>query len=284
MTQHSNSFTTSIGHIMSGADWLDVHFEAARHEYEAQLRAVGIQPGWHMLDAASGSGSYLPWMAELVGSRGQLSALDLAPDNVARIERRLPGWQLKCPVEARVGSVVDLPYPANTFDAVWFANTSQFLTDDELRTTLSEFRRVVRPGGLVALKESDTTMYRVYPGPPGVIYRWFQAAADAGIGQWVTGPRVPELPSWLRRSGIQHVWQRTTLIERSAPFDLAMRETFRGLFTLLAGSAAELDLPSADQTFWTQFSDPLAFDRFVDNPDCWLIEANILAVGTMPIT
>src|SRR5688572_16307967 len=39
MTQHSNSFTTSTGHIMSGADWLDVHFEAARHEYEARLRA-----------------------------------------------------------------------------------------------------------------------------------------------------------------------------------------------------------------------------------------------------
>ncbi|CAA9556738.1 MAG: hypothetical protein AVDCRST_MAG18-736 [uncultured Thermomicrobiales bacterium] len=80
---------SSTGQALTGSDWLDVHFEMARPEYEAQLRAVGIRPGWRVLDAASGAGSFLSWLAELVGPSGRLAALDLAPDNLALVERRV---------------------------------------------------------------------------------------------------------------------------------------------------------------------------------------------------
>ncbi|HEY7908831.1 MAG TPA: hypothetical protein VIC60_08140, partial [Thermomicrobiales bacterium] len=53
-------YASSTGQLMTGSEWLDVHFEASRPEYEAMLRSVGLQPGWHVLDAGSGSGSYLP--------------------------------------------------------------------------------------------------------------------------------------------------------------------------------------------------------------------------------
>ncbi len=113
-------------------------------------------------------GSFLPWLAELVGPSGALTALDLARDNVALVERRMQGWDLPCPVEVQAGTVLALPYPDASFDAVWLANSSQYLTDDELATTLAEFRRVVRPGGLVAIKDSDGELSRLAPGPPGV--------------------------------------------------------------------------------------------------------------------
>ncbi len=72
---------------LSETGWLDTHFEACRPEYEAQLRAVGIQPGWRVLDAASGAGSFLPWLADIVGPGGQLAALDLTPENVTTVEQ-----------------------------------------------------------------------------------------------------------------------------------------------------------------------------------------------------
>src|SRR3954466_13419170 len=135
---------SSTGQAWTGSGWLALHFEVSRPAYEAQLRAVGLQPGWHVLDAACGSGSFLPWLAELVGPDGRLAALDLAPDNVATTEGRLAGWRLRCPVAARVGTVLALPYPGASFDAVWCANAAQYLTNDELALALAEFRRVVR--------------------------------------------------------------------------------------------------------------------------------------------
>jgi hypothetical protein len=72
---------TSPGHTFAESDWLDVHFLAMQSEYEEMLRWVGIQPGWHVLDAAYGS--FLPLMTELVGPSGKISAMDLAPENIA---------------------------------------------------------------------------------------------------------------------------------------------------------------------------------------------------------
>src|SRR4051812_16808530 len=96
------SHTTSTGFDSSEVGWLDDHFAMARPEYEAQLRAVGIQPGWRVLDAGSGGGGYLPWLADLVGPTGAIVALDLTPENVAALERRVAALALPCPVTARL--------------------------------------------------------------------------------------------------------------------------------------------------------------------------------------
>ncbi len=284
MADQAPRHASSTGQGFTEGSWLDAHFEAARPEYEAQLRAVGIQPGWRVLDAACGSGSFLPWLAELVGPRGQLAALDLAPDNVALVERRIAEWGLPCPVEARAGTVLDLPYPDDTFDAVWFANTTQYLTDDELATALTELRRVVRPGGLVAIKEADTGFQRVAPAPPGLAARWFEAMARAGSVQAAGCVRAVALPGWLRRAGLENIWRRGTLIERTAPFAGSARQYWRDLLTGMGSRASTLDLPAEDQEAWARLRDPAALDAYFDDPDFYGCEGNILTVGTVPET
>lgn len=273
----------STGQEQTGGAWLDRHFDANRPEYEAQVRAVGIRPGWRVLDAGCGCGSFLPWLAELVGPAGRVAALDLAPDNVALVEGRLAGWHLPCPVEARAGSVLALPYPDDSFDAAWFANASQYLTDDELVTALSELRRVVRPGGLVAVKEHDPSLSRVLPAPPGILLRATQAAANAGVTQGQGAMRAPALPGRLRRAGLLAVWHRSTLIERAAPLDPATRAYRREWLPLWAARGTAPGVPAGDRAFWARLADPAARDRFLDAPDCAFIEGNILAVGTVPL-
>jgi arsenite methyltransferase len=108
----------STGQELTGAAWLDVHFDACRPEYEAMLRSVGLQPGWRVLDAGCGSGGFLPLIAQAVGPDGTIAALDLAPDNVAIVERRATAWGFATPVTARVGSILTLPYADDAFDAV----------------------------------------------------------------------------------------------------------------------------------------------------------------------
>src|SRR4051794_24406341 len=99
----------STGLIFTSAAFLDVHFEACRPEYEAMLRSVGLQPGWRVLDAGCGGGSYLPLIAEAVGPGGAIAALDLAPETVAIVERLAADLGSATPIEARVGSLLALP-------------------------------------------------------------------------------------------------------------------------------------------------------------------------------
>lgn len=84
------------------------------------------------------------------------------------------------------GSITALPYVSGTFDAVWCANVTEYLTDDELRQMLAEFRRVVRPGGMVAIKEWDNTRQLLLPGPPLLLMHLHEAllAGRRHVGAW----------------------------------------------------------------------------------------------------
>lgn len=279
MAKQLGTMASSTGQVMTSASWLDSHFEAARKEYEAQLRAVGIQRGWHVLDAACGSGSFLPWISELAGSTGRITAFDLAPDNIAVVEDRLSDWKLPCSVETSVGNVLALPYADDSFDAVWFANTSQYLSNRELDRSLAEFRRVVRPGGLVAVKDSDVTMFRVEPAPRGMILRWFEVASSAGMVQPEGALRTPDLPNWLERSGFTDIWKKSTLIEQSVPLSTSAFTTWRDLFTYMSALSPRMKLPPADQEFWRSVRDPKDCESYLARPGCWLAECNVLTVG-----
>jgi len=278
----SGTHASSTGQLMSGAAWLDVHFEACRPEYEASLRSVGIQPGWRVLDAGCGSGSYLPLLAELVEPTGALIALDLAEDNVATVLDRASSWHRLCPIEARVGNVTALPLPDNYFDAVWCANTSQYLTDDELTATLAEFRRVVRPGGLVAIKEFDGTMVRFLPAPPNIFPHGFEAAAHGGMAQAKGTLRTPALGAWLRRAGLTNIRLRTTLVERSAPLAPTERQLWGDYFTFWSSVLPRHDIPAADRQLWERLSVPAEQERILRDPDFICCEGYGVAVGSAP--
>ena len=90
-------YATATWHPLSGVSWLDGHFERSRAVYEAMARAVGLQPGWRVLDAGSGAGSFLPLLADLVGPSGSLTALDLDAANLATAEQRLTAAPVPCP-------------------------------------------------------------------------------------------------------------------------------------------------------------------------------------------
>lgn len=271
--------TSSTGQMMTGAAWLDVHFAACRPEYEAILRSVGLQPGWRVLDAGCGSGSYLPLIAEAVGPTGTIAALDLAPDNVATVTRRVAAWALATPVEARAGSVLALPYEDDAFDAAWFAATSQYLTDEELATALAEFRRVVRPGGLVAIKDLDGTVLRFLPAPVNIFAHLFETVARNGEGQFAGTMRTPALGSWLRRAGLSDVQMRTTLVERSAPLRSPERQLWSDYLAYFAPLALRHVLPAHDRVLWRRLTDPTERERLLDDPDFICCEGHGVAVG-----
>lgn len=65
-------------------------------EYAAMLHSVGFLPSWTVLDAGCGCGSSLPLPSTLIGSHGQLHALDVAPENITAVQRLAQTSAVQC--------------------------------------------------------------------------------------------------------------------------------------------------------------------------------------------
>ncbi len=272
---------SSTGGVLANVDWLDIHFEACSLEYTLMLHSVGLQAGWHVLDAGCGSGSYLPLLAEIVGAAGHITALDLMPENIAIVEQRLKTWKLPCPVSVEIGSLSTLPYPDQHFDALWSSNVTQYFSDAELSKVLAEFRRVVRPGGLVAIKDVDMQLMRVYPAPPFLVSHLSEVSIRDGSGsaQSQGSLRGRELRRWLEHAGFERVWQRTTVIERWSPLRTVERQLFVEWLAYLAFVAEERGVPETDLVLWRSVRDPTSSGHLVDHPDFYACEGQVVAAG-----
>lgn len=278
----SSAYASSQGHALADVGWLDAHFEAERPEYESLLRAVGLRRGWHVLDAGCGAGSFLPLMAAAVGPTGHITAIDLAPENIAAVEQRLAHWHLDCPVSLVVGNLLDLPLADASLDAVWCANTSQYLSDEDLVAALVEFRRVVRPGGLVAIKEANVVVWNMSPGDPGRMWRALQATRP--INAQIHGMlRTPELQRWLEAAGYTEVWQRTAFGERWAPLRLPERQFHGESLAWLARLTEAAALSDADRAFWRLMQTPENPAHPINHPDFSIFGGQTVVVGRVPV-
>src|SRR5262249_28881445 len=202
-------------------------------------------PGWRVLDAACGPGSFLPLIAGQVGPTGSIAAFDLAPDNAAAAERVVAGWHDARPVEVRVASLTALPYEPAALDALWCANSPCYLDDEDLAPALAEFRRVVRPGGLVAVKDADPGLWLFSPGDPTLLWRAWEAAGR------VSAPfrgcfRARTMRRRLERLGLTDVWQRATPSEVWAPLRPVQRRYVAQQLMQLGTLAEQGGLPDAD--------------------------------------
>ncbi|WP_406690565.1 methyltransferase domain-containing protein [Saccharopolyspora sp. ID03-671] len=269
-------YTTSTGMAFTHEEIVDLHFEACADAYEEALGTVGIRAGWHVLDAGCGSGAFLPWLAELVGERGRISALDLAEENAERAAERMRNHQARLRTEVRQGSVLRLPYSDASFDAVWCANTTQYLDDAELARALSEFRRVTRHGGLVAVKDVDGTLSTARPADPFLITDFFRASArSSGYARQLLRGR--DLHRGLRAAGLRSVRQRTILMEHYAPLSSAAMRFYGNACARFARQARNLGIPGD----WAPFLDPEDAAHPLRHPDGYISEGNVVVVGTV---
>jgi SAM-dependent methyltransferase len=102
--------------------------------------AAVLGPGAPVLDAGCGPGHVTAFLGSLgLGARG----LDLSAGMVAEARRLHPSLGFD------VGSMLDLPVTNGALAGVVAFYSVIHLHDDELRRALAEFRRVLRPGGLV---------------------------------------------------------------------------------------------------------------------------------------
>ncbi|MEU1779066.1 methyltransferase domain-containing protein [Streptomyces abikoensis] len=270
-------YAASTGLGFTHEEIVDAHFEACALPYQAALDQAGIRSGWHVLDAGCGSGAFLPWLADLVGPEGRVAAIDLAEENVDLAARRMRRLRADCTFDARQGDLVDLPYEDDTFDAVWCANTTQYLDDTELARALGELRRVVRPGGIVAVKDLDASLITARPADPFLFADFFrQAARNPGYARQLL--RTRDLYRWFDEAGLVSVRQQTVLIEHHAPLPPAALHFYALACARIAQQATDAGFAGN----WEPFLDPSGADNPLRHQHAYISEGNTVAVGVVP--
>ncbi|GGX72157.1 methyltransferase [Streptomyces anandii JCM 4720] len=126
------------------ADW-DSRFPDDGPAYAAAAAGLGLREGDRVLDAGCGTGRALTPLRAAVGPSGLVVGVDLTPamlEAAVRAGRGRDGRLLLADVGA-------LPLRSGAFDAVFAAGLIAHLPDPA--ENLRELRRVVRPGGILAL-------------------------------------------------------------------------------------------------------------------------------------
>ena len=120
------------------------------------LQAAGAAPGMRVLDIATGTGLSAGAALAAVGPTGHITAVDISPAMVAKARERL-GDAPNVALSVEDGQA--LPFPDESFDAV-LCNLGLMFFPDPVRG-LMEFRRVLRPGGRMAVSV-NTVVERSY--------------------------------------------------------------------------------------------------------------------------
>lgn len=171
-------------------------------------RAVKPKPGERILDVAAGTGASAAPMAR---AGALVTALDLSAGMLEEGRKRHPD------IEFVHGSATELPFDEGTFDAVTISFGLRNV--QQPKAALSEFHRVLKPGGRVIVCEFS------HP-PVGVVRRGYDAYLGTvlpGLGRLASSnpeayrylvdsirawPDQQALSQWLRTAGFTRVAHR----------------------------------------------------------------------------
>lgn len=175
-----------------------------------------LKPHMKILDIGCGPGTITADLAALVPD-GRVTGVDHAPGildqaRATAAERGLDN------VDFAVADVHALDYPDDTFCVVHAHQVLQHVGDPV--QALREMRRVTRPGGLIAVRDSDYAAMAWFPQVPG-LDDWldlYRRVARANGGEPDAGRR---LKSWALRAGLTDpicssaTWTYATAEERA---------------------------------------------------------------------
>ncbi len=159
-----------------------------------------LRAGLDLLDVGCGPGTLTADLAALVAP-GRTVGVDAAPDVVALAADEAAGREA-VNLEIRTGDVYDLPFPAASFDVVHAHQVLQHLADPV--AALREMRRVCRPGGVVAARDSDYAAMAWHPENPG-LDRWLAVYSEVARGNGGEPDAGRRLAAWARAAGFHDV-------------------------------------------------------------------------------
>jgi SAM-dependent methyltransferase len=220
-----------------------------------------LEPGMRLLDVGCGPGTITLDLAARVAP-GETIGVDRDAGVLAEAQSLLDARQVDG-VELRTADAYALEFEDQSFDVVHAHQLLQHLSDPV--AALSEMRRVLRPGGVLAVRDGDYGGFVWAPSDP-LLHRWLELyhdvcrhnGADADAGRrllgWAQAAGFTEIhPSsstWTFAEPESRRWWGELWAERVTSSALAEQAVEYGL-----SSPAELEAIAAAWRRWLQHDD-----------------------------
>ncbi|MCE9636733.1 MAG: metalloregulator ArsR/SmtB family transcription factor [Planctomycetes bacterium] len=149
----------------------------------AELGALFLPRGLRIVDAGTGTGVHLPWLAELAGPEGLVVGVERSGAMAVRARERAKGL---ANVEVRRGRIEDLPVDDAWADVVLLSLSLGHVDDAEV--ALRRCARALRPGGRLVVADVE---------------RHADAALVARLGPGFRGFDAAELLATMTRAGLE---------------------------------------------------------------------------------
>src|SRR5262249_22306465 len=160
-----------------------------------------------------GVGFYALWLAEAIGPDGRVVGIEPTEERAEAAAKLVGGRLDGRRLEFRQGDGTALAMEDSSFDWLWCGDVLHHIIDTG--GALREFRRVLRPGGRVIVKESQALSAMFLPGHPELERRIqlaeLERTREEGGGRSFLERRQRTLES-LRAAGFEGIGMRTYLL------------------------------------------------------------------------
>lgn len=199
------------------------------------IRALGPGAGSRGLDAGCGIGLQATMLSQAVAPGGRVTALDASADMLRHAAARSGAASAGELVSLCRGDIRRLPFAERSFDWVWSADCAGYPVGD-LVALLAQLRRVVRPGGKVAILAWSGQS--LLPG-----HAMLEARLNATCSSLIPHLRgVPPAGQFLRALdsfravGLADLRARTFVGDIQAPLATGVRDALAALYDMLWGN------------------------------------------------
>jgi SAM-dependent methyltransferase len=241
-----------------------------------------LGPAMRVLDFACGDGFYTRRIADRLGPGSSITGVDLNLAYLDKAGEEASRQQGRVTIDFVAASVDCLPFPDDTFDLVWCAQSLYSLPDPVV--AIGHMVRVLRPGGLVAVLENDT-LHQVFLPWPVRLELPLRAAELRSLlegsrtsSRYYVGRRLPAL---LAGAGLEPLRMTTHAFDRQAPLAAVERDLLQCyLEEVSARVAPHLD-PALFEEF-RQLVDPASPRHLPGQAHLTMTWLNVLAIGRRP--
>ena len=251
-------------------------------DLKAIIEGLPIRRGDRVLDFACGDGSYAQWLAQRVGPKGKVLALDISPaflDLARRTTLKASGGRR---IKFLQANIERLPLMPGSLDLVWCAQSLYSLPDPI--NALKRMAEVVRPGGHVAVFENDEFHHLLFPWPVEIEL----ALKQAELASFVESSNQPrkyyvgrELCRLFRTAGLKRCQAQGVVFTRQAPLDRAARSFFTAYLENLRQRVGPHLEPSLRDLF-NRLASPRSRMFLLSGPDLTVTCVNQVVIGSKP--